>query len=139
MPLCFAKKIPRGNGGSLAYPTFLIRESRRSDGEGWRDYISIFQQQATSAADLEWAKVNHSLLAVIFLVQSSGRGKAYKLCQGSDHKSEVCALAPHRATLGELASWDRKTTPWEGQSWHPKTERIRYSWNGGRCAAKTME
>ena len=75
----FCEKKSLINGGSRTYQMFLIRKSRRSDGEGWRDYNSIFQQQAASAADLEWAKVNHSLFAVIFLVQSSGRGKACKL------------------------------------------------------------
>jgi len=46
----------------------------------------MFQQQAASAAEFEWTKVNNSLFVVIFLVQSSGRGKACKLCQGTDHK-----------------------------------------------------
>ena len=47
--------------------------------------------------------------------RSSRRGKAWKLCQGTDHESDVCALAPGRATLEEPASGDRMTTPWEGQ------------------------
>ena len=63
----------------------------------------------------------------------SRRGKAWKLCQGTDHESDACALAPGRATLEEPASGDRMTTPREGQSLRPKTEQICHSWNKCRC------
>ena len=54
----------------------------------------MFRQQVASAADLEWARVINSLFAVAFLAQSSGRGKACKWCQETDHKSDGCGLAP---------------------------------------------
>jgi len=46
----------------------LIRESQQCDGEGWRDYDSMFCQQAAPMADVEWSKVNNSLSSVTFLV-----------------------------------------------------------------------
>ena len=61
----------------------------------------MFRQQAASAVDLEWAKVNNSLFSVTFLAQGGGRGRACKFCQGTDHEPEVCALALRKTPLGE--------------------------------------
>ena len=130
----FCEAFPEKRKELWAYQTFLIRESRRCDGEGWRDYDSMFRQQVASAADLEWARVNNSLFAVTFLAQSSGRGKACKWCQETDHKSDGCALAPERPIRGEPPMGDKKVTPGDGRSWRLKAERICYSWNEGRCA-----
>lgn len=71
----FGEKFPEKNRELWAYMIFLIGESRRCDGEGWRDYDSMFHQQAASAADLEWSKINNSLFSVTFLAQGSRRGK----------------------------------------------------------------
>ena len=69
----------------------------------------MFRQQVASAADLEWAMVNYLLFAVTFLAQSSGRGKACKWCQETDHKSDGCALAPQRPIRGEPSMGDKKS------------------------------
>ena len=82
---------------------FLICESRRRDGDGWREYDSMFRQQAASAVDLEWAKVNN--------FQGGGRGRACKFCQGTDHELEVCALAPRKTPLGEPVGGEKKPAP----------------------------
>ena len=126
----FSEKFPEKNRELWAYMIFLIRESRRYNGEGWRDYDSMFRQQAASAADLEWSKVNNSLFSVTFLPQGSGRGKACKFCQETDHGPDVCALAP---SLGETAGGEKKPASRDRWSWRPKAERVYYSWNEGRC------
>ena len=90
---------------------FLICESRRRDGDGWREYDSMFRQQAASAVDLEWAKVNNLLFSVTFLAQGGGRGRACKFCQGTDHELEVCALAPRKTPLGEPVGGEKKPAP----------------------------
>ena len=64
----FGDKFLEKNRELWAYVISLIRESRQCDGEGWRGYDSMFCQQAASTADLEWSKVNNSLLSVTFLV-----------------------------------------------------------------------
>ena len=97
---CTWREVP---GEELwVYMIFLIRESRRCEGEGWRDYDSMFCQQAVSAADLEWSKVNNSLFSVTFLDQGSGRGKACKFCQETDHEPDVCAWHPVKPPWGRL-------------------------------------
>ena len=128
---CTWREVP---GEELwVYMIFLIRESRRCEGEGWRDYDSMFCQQAVSAADLEWSKVNNSLFSVTFLDQGSGRGKACKFCQETDHEPDVCALAPRKTSLGETAGGEKKPASRDRRSWCPKAERVCYSWNEGRC------
>ena len=129
----FSEKFPEKNRELWAYMIFLIRESQRCNGEGWRDYDSMFRQQAASAVDLEWSKVNNSLFSVTFLAQGSGRGKACKFCQETDHGPDVCALAPRKTSLGETASGEKKPASRDGWSWRPKAERVCYSWNEGRC------
>ena len=87
----FCEAFPQKRKELWAYQTFLIRESQQCDGEGWRDYNSMFRQQVASAAELEWARVNNSLFAVTFLAQSSGRGKA--------------SLVPRPSSKGKRRVW----------------------------------
>jgi len=52
---------------------------------------------------MEWTKVNNS--------PEQWKGEGMQALPGTNHQSDVCALAPGRATLEELASGDRMTTP----------------------------
>ena len=92
----------------------------------------MFRQQAASAADLERSKINNSLFSVTFLAQGSGRGKACKFFQETDHGPDVCALAPRKTSLGETVSGEKPASR-DGWSWRTKAERVCYSWNEVRC------
>ena len=83
----------------------------------------MFRQQAASAVDLEWAKVNNLLFSVTFLAQDGERGRACKFCQDTDHEPDACALAPRKTGR------EKKPASWGGWSWRPKADRICYSWN----------
>ena len=94
----------------------------------------MFRQQAALAADLEWSKVNNnSQFSVTFLAQGSGRGKACKFCQETDHGPDVCALAPRKTSLGETVGGEKKPASRDGWPWRPKAEWVCFSQNEGRC------
>lgn len=69
-----SQKFPNLMQKLLGYQTLVDRDDRRCGGQGWREYDSMFRQQAVSASLLEWDKLNSSLYAVTFLAQQSGRG-----------------------------------------------------------------
>ena len=110
-----------------AYQTLMVREARRCSGQGWRDYDAMFRQQAGSAEELEWDKLNSSLYAVTFLAQTGRGGRPCRWCQEVDHLSSECALVPD-------TQLESKTPPArESRPWRPKSERICFSWNRGNC------
>ncbi len=130
-----ASKFPEKARELWAYQVLIVKEARRCGGTGWKEYDSMFRQQASSAVQLEWTKLNSSLFSVTFLTQS-GRGKNCSLCQESDHASAECALAtPAVAPLGVQGEpRERRLTSSQDRPWRPKSDRVCYSWNEGRCS-----
>ena len=122
-----------------AYMSLIVREARRCGGNGWREYDSMFRQQAASAMELEWSKLDSSLYAVTFLAQQSGRGRICRWCQETDRPSGECALVPDKAnTLASVPPGHEVRTPpvvrdQRGQGRFSKSDRVCYSWNTGRC------
>ena len=120
-----------------AYRCLMVREARRCGETGWRDYDCMFRQQAASAVELEWDKLNSSLYAVTFLAHQSGRGKVCRWCQGTDHSSGECALGLDRAsnrtvspTRTLVAKEFRSAGVSRGKG---SAEKICFSWNNGKC------
>ena len=124
-----------------AYMSLIVREARRCGGSGWREYDGMFRQQAPSAINLEWGKLDGSLYAVTFLAHQSGRGRLCRWCQESDHQSGDCALVPDRQSSSAVvpsSSLETKQTSSSGregrtQGRSGRSEKICYSWNAGKC------
>ncbi len=78
----------------MAYQTTLVREERRCGGGGWLAYDMSFRQQAATAPDTDWSKLNSSLYPVTFMAQANGKGQCCQYCLEADHTGVVCALSP---------------------------------------------
>ena len=131
----FTAKFPQKTKQLWAYQTLIVREARRCGGGGWREYDSMFRQQKASAVELEWDRLNTSLFAVTFLVQQ-GKGTTCRHCQGTDHGSAECALAPipAQSSTSQSGSFDRRPQR-ESRAWRPplRERGACFSWNAGRC------
>ena len=111
-----------------AYMALIVKEARRCGGNGWCEYDAMFHQQASSAAELEWRKLDGSLYTVTFLAHKSGRGRICKWYQEINQYSRECALGPaDKVGSSVLPGVELKQTPareTRGQDW----SRIYYSW-----------
>ena len=121
------EKFPHLAKQLWAYQTLLVREARRCGGQGWRDYDTLFRQQAGSVEELEWDKLNGSLYAVTFLAQTGRSGRPCRWCQEVDHAAVDCALAPDTHFESKLPAAR------ESRQGRSKSERICFSWNKGNC------
>lgn len=132
----FGEKYPNKARDLWAYMALILREARRCGGNGWRDYDSMFRQQASSAVDLEWGKLNSSLYAVTFLAQQvAGRGpRVCRLCQEADHSTSECALQLMQETRQGPSYSERSSSRHEPRSSNRgRVDKICHSWNAGRC------
>ena len=127
------EKYPQKVRELWAYLSLIVREARRCGGNGWRDYDNMFRQQASSAAELEWGKLNGSLYAVTFLAQQSGRGRVCRWCQESDHSSGECALIPERAAHSHIVDRSQGSHEVRNPARTTRVDKICHSWNSGRC------
>ena len=89
----------------LVHQTLMVREAPCCSGQGWRDYDAMFHQQAGSAEELEWDKLNSSLYAVTFL--------AHTRCDGKPCRRWTTPA------LNAPWFWTRSLSP--RHSWHGKT------------------
>ena len=143
----------------MAYQTTIIREARRCGGAGWQGYDSMFHQHAANLPNIDWSKVNNSLIAVTFMAQQNSRGKTCELCLEPDHVAAECALAPAKpcepppprqpAGLGGMPAGQRRASTsreWRSREEYSglrgqaanrlpgdRQERVCYSWNDGTC------
>ena len=132
----FGEKYPHKTRELWAYMALIMREARRCGGNGWRDYDSMFRQQAASAVDLEWGKLNSSLYAVTFLAQQvAGRGpRVCRHCQEADHPSSECALQLGQEPRSGYGYAERSSTRADSRpSSRARGDKICHSWNTGRC------
>ena len=75
----------------LAYQMLVVRKAHRCGGQDWLAYDTTFRQQVVGDEQADWSKLNCSLYAVTFLVQSN-KGKS---CTGNGpHGGGVCP-GPH--------------------------------------------
>ena len=89
--LCVQWSLPWQDKRTVA---LIVREAHHCGGNGWREYDTMFRQQASLAAELEWRKLDRSLYTFTFLAHQSGRSRICKWCLDTDHHSGECALEP---------------------------------------------
>lgn len=93
-----------------AYGMIVIHLARKHGGRGWLAYDSLFRQQVSAGAKLDWAELyaHHSWLRQC-LVRRGEPGCVCSLCMASDHVSSECAL--HTLETGRTFSGQPTVTP----------------------------
>ena len=72
----------------VAYAQIIIQLWWKHGGLGWRNYDTRFRQQLTAGVQLNWTKVEPSILATAVIRSGSSQGTlCCSLCWESDHKS----------------------------------------------------
>ena len=113
----------------LAYMATIVREARRNGGDGWKAYDTIFRQNASGNASVDWSQLDPALHSTTFLAQKSGFSTICSVCFDCDHSAKDCGLSSFAPNHSVSASFSNSVKARFNAAQNP----ICISWNKGAC------